>query len=195
MRIRPAILGILATSAVLAFAAVSGRGQELPPLITHMVGKWTVTERMWPGPNAAPIMLPDAMATRRSVGNSLIEETMVAARGSKSSFTRIADLNFNIVTHQFEYFSWDSRAPQVMSEKSRGGAALAGGSDQHAIALYGDTFLAPQWGKLKNVSFKYRLVLGQIQHGRQIVQLYFTPQSGSSTSEFLAFEYVYEKQS
>jgi hypothetical protein len=160
-----------------------------------MVGKWTVTERMWPGPNAAPIMLPAATAMRRTVGNSLIEETMVAVGRSKSSFTRIADINFNAVTHQFEYFSWDSRAPQMMSEKSRGGAALAGGNDQHSIALYGGTFLAPQWGTLKNVSFKYRLVLGQIQHGRQTVQLYFTPQPGPSASEFLAFEYVYEKQS
>src|SRR5579859_7169789 len=155
MRFRVHVVGVLAVLGFLAIASDCARGQELPPLLAQMVGKWTVTERMWPGPSAAPITLPDATATRRIVGDSLIEETMVAVIGSKSSFTRIADINFNVVTHQFEYFSWDSRAPQMMSEKSRGGAALTGGGDQHAIALFGGTFLAPQWGKLKNVSFKY----------------------------------------
>jgi hypothetical protein len=193
VRFRLFAVGLLAISGSIAFASNCARSQDSPPVLAQMLGKWTVTERMWSGPGAAPIALPDATAQRRIVGDSLIEETMVAVNGSKSSFTRIADLNFNAVTHRFEYFSWDSRAPQVMSEKSRDIAGVAGGSDQRAVELDGGTFLAPQWGKLKNASFKYRLELGPIQHDRQVVQLYFTPQSGPSTTEFLAFEYVYEK--
>jgi hypothetical protein len=193
VRLRLVIVGLVAMVGWLGFSPGSTRGQQIPPVLAQMVGKWAVTERMWSGPDAAPIALPNATAERRIVGDSLIEETMVAASGSKKSFTRIADLNFNVVTHKFEYFSWDSRAPQVMSEKSRGDTALTGGSDQRAVTLYGGTFVAPQWGKLRNASFKYRLVLGRIEHSRQIVQLYLTPQFGSSTTEFLAFEYVYEK--
>jgi hypothetical protein len=195
VRLRLVIVGLVAIVGWLGFSPGSAWGQQKPSVLAHMVGKWAVTERMWSGPGATPIALPDATAERRIVGDYLVEETMVAVSGTKSSFTRIADLNFNVVTHQFEYFSWDSRAPQMMSEKSRGDTALAGGSDQRAVTLYGGTFVAPQWGKLRNASFKYRLVLGRIEHSRQIVQLYFTPQFGSSTTEFLAFEYVYVKNS
>lgn len=194
MKLRFVIVAVAATSGWLAFASDFARGQEIPQLLHHMAGKWDVTERMWPGPSAAPIALPAAIAERRLVGDSLLEDRMIAVRGSNPSFTRIADLNYNVVTHQFEYFSWDSRAPQMMIEKSRSDVAMSGGIGQSAIKLYGGIFMAPIWGKMKNVAFRYRLSVGQIQHDRQVVQLYFTPLSGSSPKEFLAFEYVYEKQ-
>jgi hypothetical protein len=160
------------------------RAQSAPPLLHQMVGKWDVTERMWPGAHAAPISLPAAISERRLIADSLLEDTMVAVPGTKPPFTRIAYLNYNAVTKQYEYFSWDTRAPQMMTEKSRG---------TDARTLYGGTFVAPQWGKKKNVAFRYRLVLGSVQNARQRVQLYFTPVAGNEP-EFLAFEYVYTKR-
>jgi len=44
------------------------------------------------------------------------------------------------------------------------------------------------------VTFIYRLTVGEVEKDRQVVQLYLTPQSGESTKEFLAFEYIYPRQ-
>ncbi len=60
------------------------------------------------------------------------------------------------------------------------------------VELIGTSFVAPQWGEKKNVPFMYRLTLGPVQNGRQVVQMFLTEQNGEG-DEFLAFEYVYER--
>jgi hypothetical protein len=61
------------------------------------------------------------------------------------------------------------------------------------VKLKGGTFVAAQWGEAKNVEFKYRLTMGEVQKDQQVVRLYLTPQ-GEDAKEFLAFEYVYIRQ-
>jgi hypothetical protein len=39
-----------------------------------------------------------------------------------------------------------------------------------------------------------RLAIGKVENGRQVVQLYLTPQPAGSAQEFLAFEYVYTRK-
>jgi hypothetical protein len=56
-------------------------------------------------------------------------------------------------------------------------------------------FVAPQWTEAKNVVFRYRIDVGQVDKGRQTLRLYLTPQSGADTKEFLAFEYLYTRRS
>lgn len=109
-----------------AFAArnaqVGSAGQNVPPLIRQMVGTWDVQQRMWPGPGAAPVNLSPAIAKRRLVNGVFLEEMMEPARKTdKDPFTRTAFFNYNAVSKQYEYFSLDSRAPQMMSEKGREG--------------------------------------------------------------------------
>jgi hypothetical protein len=51
----------------------------------------------------------------------------------------------------------------------------------------------PEWGTEKNVLFAYRLAVGPVEGNRQVVQLFLTRQAARS-KEFLAFEYVYNRQ-
>ena len=106
-----------------------------------------------------------------------------AKKSGKESFNRTAYFNYNAVTQQYEYFSLDSRAPQMMNERSE----KAEEQSEHGnggIKLYGGSFVAPKWGEATNVPFTYRLTVGEIENNSQVVQLYLTPQSGESPKEF-----------
>jgi hypothetical protein len=162
-------------------------------LIKQMVGKWKVQQRMWPGFGAEAINLPPAVARRRLMPGGFLEEVMEPAKKSeKASFTRTAYFNYNAVNQQYEYFSLDSRAPQMMNERSDK-TEEQNNSGKDGIKLTGGSFIAPQWGEAKNVAFTYRLTIGEIKNNSQVVQLYLTPQAGESPKEFLAFEYVYTR--
>jgi hypothetical protein len=163
-----------------------------PPLVRQMVGTWSVQQRMWPGPGAKAIDLPPAVAHRILIGGTILQETMKLPAGSKqTAFARMAYFDYNPTNRQYEYFSLDTRAPQMMNERSQEADSQSKPEDQSSVTLYGGTFVAPQWGEAKNVSFRYRIVIGEIAKKRQLVRLYFTPLAGENTAEFRAFEYVY----
>jgi hypothetical protein len=85
-----------------------------------------------------------------------LEEVMEPTTKSvKESFTRIAYFNYNAVSQQYEYFSLDSRAPQMMNERSDR-IEGQGNPGRDGIRLNGGSFIAPQWGEAKNVAFTYR---------------------------------------
>jgi hypothetical protein len=173
----------------------TGSSDSVPPLIKQMVGTWTVQQRMWPGSDAGAINLPSAIARRVLIGNAFLEETMELPTGSKQEpFTRVAYFNYNSVNQQYEYFSLDSRAPQMMSEKSYEGGIQGKTDDQGALALYGGSFVAPRWGAVTNAAFRYRLTIGTVEKDQQVVRLYLMPQLAENAKEFLAFEYVYTRQ-
>src|SRR3977135_2631586 len=74
---------------------------------------------MWPGSGAGAINLPPAVAHRHLRAGGFLEEVMEPAeRAGKESFIRTAYFNYNTVSQQYEYFSLDSRAPQMMNERS-----------------------------------------------------------------------------
>jgi hypothetical protein len=165
-----------------------------PTLMQQMVGTWKVQQRMWPSFGAEAINLPPAVARRHLMAGGFLEEVMEPAKKSrKASFTRIAYFNYNAVNQQYEYFSLDSRAPQMMNEWSDKTEEQSN-RGKEGIKLNGGSFVAPQWGEAKNVAFTYRLAVGGIESNSQVVQLYLTPQAGESPREFLAFEYVYTRQ-
>jgi hypothetical protein len=167
---------------------------SLPSLMQRMVGTWNVQQRMWPGSGAEAINLPSAIARRRLIEGAFLEEVMELTQGSRQErFTRIAYFNYNAVNQQYEYFSLDTRAPQMMNEKSYE-AGVQSKTHEGGVTLYGDSFVAPRWGETTNAPFRYRLTIGGVEKDRQVVQLYLTPQSGESAKEFLAFEYVYTRQ-
>jgi hypothetical protein len=180
---------------VLALADVPSNVPSGATLIQQMVGTWKVQQRMWPGPDADARVLSSAIAHRTLVAGGFLEEVMEPASNvdDDNPFKRIAYFNYNTVNRQFEYFSLDSRAPQMMNERSaptdkqthpgKGGIALKGGS-----------FVAPQWGEARNVAFTYRLTVGAVDNDKQVVTLYLKPQAGESRQEFTAFEYVYTRE-
>jgi hypothetical protein len=157
-----------------------------------MVGVWNVDQRMWPGPGAAAVQLPSAVARRRLIGTAL-EEVMELAAASQDSFTRVAYFNYNTVTKQYEYFSFDTRAPQMMYERSYGDGVRANAVDLRTVTLHLDSFVAEQWGEARNAAFRLRLVIDGGDN-RQIVRLHLTPLSGDKADEFLAMEYVYTRK-
>jgi hypothetical protein len=176
--------------------AIASAADAPPPLIQQMIGTWDVRQRMWPGADAQPIELPGAVAERVLVGDGILQEIMTAAsKSSETPFTRVAYFDYNPVRRQFEYFSLDTRAPQMMNERSRATGAQGHSSQAAALTLYGGRFVAPQWGPAQNVPFRYRIVIGTVDRGQQSVRLYFTPQSAANSKEFLAFEYVYSRRS
>jgi len=161
-------------------------------LIGQMAGTWDVQQRMWTGPGAAPIDLPPAIAHRRIIGGAFLEEVMDLAPETKANpFTRIAYFNYNRVSQQYEYCSIDTRAPQMMTERSYESNTDSRSGDHNPISLYGESFVAPQWGEAKNAPFRYRIVIAPVESGRQIVRLFLTGLTENGSSEFLAFEYVY----
>ncbi len=125
-------------------------------------------------------------------GGFLQEIMEPAMKSAKTSFTRTAYFNYNAVNQQYEYFSLDSRAPQMMNERSEKMEEQSN-SGKDGIKLDGGSFVAPQWGEDKNVAFTYRLTVGSIENNSQTVRLYLTP-AGETPKEFLAFEYVYTRQ-
>jgi hypothetical protein len=161
-----------------------------PALVRQMVGTWSVQQWMWPTPTSEAIALPPAVAHRLLIGDGILQETMTTGPGAAEPFTRVAYFDYNTINRQYEYFSLDTRAPQMMNERS----VAAANDSQSDITLYGGIFVAPQWGPVKNAAFRYRLVVGAIADGRQKVELYLTPLSGDSVAEFLAFRYVYTRQ-
>jgi hypothetical protein len=157
-----------------------------------MVGTWTVEEWLWPSPGAEAISLPPATARRQPVGSDFVQEVMSTPAGAKEPFTRVSYFGYNAVSRQFEYFSLDTRAPQMMNERSDGAGAQV--SDPGPLNLLGATFVAPQWGPYNNAAFRYRLVVGRIEDRRQTVELYLTPLSANGEQEFLAMRYRYTRE-
>jgi hypothetical protein len=147
---------------------------------------------MWPSPSAEAIALPPAVARRRLVQGAFLHESMELAQATgQEAFTRIATFNYNAVNHQHEYFSIDSREPQMMSEKS---LSVPDSRVSGCVLLFGDSFVAPRWGDARNATFRYRLTVGKVEHDRQTVRLYLLPLAGGSAMEFLAFEYIYTRR-
>ena len=71
-----------------------------PPLVREMAGTWNVAEWMWPGPNSAAVQLPAAVAERRPIAGSFIQETMSTPVGDKDAFSRISYFGYNRVNRQ-----------------------------------------------------------------------------------------------
>ncbi len=190
LRATCAVWLVALASVVHAQDAPLGKTESVTPLMEQMVGTWNVQQRMWTGPDAKPIDLPPAVASRRLIGNAFLEEAMEPAQESEDAqFTRTAYLNYNAINRQYEYFSLDSRAPQMMTYVAPGANRIT----NDKVELSGGVFVAPEWGKAKNVPFIYRLTVGEVKDNQQIVQLFLTEQSVSA-KEFLAFEYVYVRR-
>ena len=163
---------------------------SVTPLIRQMAGNWRVEPKMWPGPDAKAIELPKATAQRRIVNDAFLHEEMTAAADSQQdAFTRVAYVSFNTINQQYEYFSLDSRLPQMMSYTLPGANEARAGQ----IELRGSSFVAPAWGQANNVPFMYRLTIGAVEGDRQIVRLFLKEQRAQAR-EFLAFEYLYIRQ-
>ncbi len=168
--------------------------QDPAGLLSKMVGTWEVQQRMWPGPKAEPIALPAAIAQRRIIRGMYLEEVMRPADerpDQPGAFVRSALFNYNAVTARYEYTSLDTRASQLMVQRS---APVQGSSAAGEVKLQGGSFLAPEWGNSKNVRFAYRLTIGTINDDKQTVRLFLTPQTVLPKVEFLAFEYVYTRK-
>lgn len=174
--------------------ALPDKSTPAPPLVLGMAGTWNVEQRMWPGAGADAMTLPAAVARRRVVRGGFLEEVMEGIPSSaREPFTRIAYFHFNAVTRRYEYVSLDSRAPQMMTEKSEAEGATSKMREGDEISLDGGLFVAPRWGNSTNVTFRYRLVIGGVVKDRQVVRLFLTPRSKDAGKEFLAFEYVYTR--
>jgi hypothetical protein len=186
------MLASLLIPSVRADAAPQAPKPAMPELLRTMEGNWTVTQRMWPGAGQQAVDLLPAIAQRRIIQNSFLNEVMESVGGStQDAFNRTSYIDFNTTSHQFEYFSLDSRLPQMMNERSEGGDSSLPADGW--IKLGGRHFIAPTWGKSQNVPFHYRLAIGGVNNDRQVVRLYLTPESGADRKEFLAFEYIYTR--
>ncbi len=162
--------------------------------LENMAGEWKVTQRVWYGPTAKATALPPALARRYLLAGGILEERMEAATGLKDDvFTRMSYLEYNPVTRQYEYFSIDTRAPQMMNERSYGNSNQ-GTDGSQPLSLWGGIFVAPKWGDANDAAFRYRIVIGPISQDRQLVSLYLTPVSREAGDEFLGFEYVYSRE-
>jgi Protein of unknown function (DUF1579) len=189
------LLIYIAVPEPIASAQGSSNKNSVPPLILQMAGTWDVRQRMWPASDAEAINLPSAVAQRRLIGNSFIEEVMQLAAGSKEEpFTRIAYFNYNPINQQYEYFSIDTRAPQMMSEKSFERGIQSKIPDPGIVNMFGESFVAPRWGEFTNAPFRYRFEIGPVERNHQVARLYLTPQLAGGAREFLAFEYEYTRR-
>lgn len=186
--------GVLIVVPVLAWSAnpttgALGKGAvALPPVIREMAGTWSVRQWMWPGAGSPAIALPPAIAHRRIIDGKFLQEAMSATAGSKDGFERIAYFDYNAVAGRYEYFSIDTRAPQMMTERSTGKATPGAN-----LTLYGGMFVAPQWGSSRNSPFRYELVVDPVRGDTQTVELYLTPLPASRGPRFLAFKYLYTR--
>lgn len=182
--------GVAATEPPREQDAPSARVEALDEhrvLLTQLAGTWNVRQRMWTGPGSDPVTLPAATAQRRLIHGAYIEEEMELAKGVEGDpFTRSATVSWNAVNQTFEYFSIDSRLPQMMMYPTgveRSGALW--------FTLH-EPFVAPAWGNDTDVPFAARLQLRPGEH-RQVVRLHLRRISAEPTEEFVAFEYIYSR--
>lgn len=154
MRITRQTVGIhsICISAIALFAGAQNSKlsrsapDPVPPIIQKMVGDWYLSQRIWRGPEAQATDLPPAVAHRRFLGGTILQEEMTLVPGEKGDqFTRMSYFDYNAVTRQYEYFSIDSRAPQMMNERSYGDETQKEAGDQ-SLSLWGGIFVAPKWG-------------------------------------------------
>lgn len=165
------------------------KSTSVTPLMRQMTGTWQVRSRMWPGPNDKAVDLPQSVARRELIRDAYLQEVLEPSdKSAQPPFTRIAYFNYNWINQQYEYFSLDSRLPQMMSYIAPGANKIRDGK----VELIGSGFVAPEWGARKNVAFMYRLTVGPVESNSQVVQLFLTEQNGKG-AEFLAFEYVYSR--
>jgi hypothetical protein len=61
--------------------------QNAPQLLERMTGTWDVRQRMWPGPDAAAVDLPPAIAHRQLIGGTYLEEVMEPGQTVQLYFT------------------------------------------------------------------------------------------------------------
>ncbi|HVX45901.1 MAG TPA: DUF1579 family protein [Mycobacteriales bacterium] len=152
-----------------------------------LAGTWDVEQRMWTGPGSDPVPLPDATAHRYFVHGAFLVEDMTLADGAEGDpFTRHAVLSRNGVTQAFEYFSIDSRLPQMMAYPN--GVEREGG----LWFVLPAPFVAPSWGEDSDVPFAARLEF-RPDPERQVIRLYLRRLSARPTEEFVAFEYIYRR--
>ena len=108
----------IAISPILLLAGLVSAADAQDDLLSTMVGTWDVAQRIWTGPGAEPMVFPPAVARRRLIGDVFLEEVMETTGSNQDPFTRIAYMNYNGVNHRYEWVSMDTRAPQMMSERS-----------------------------------------------------------------------------
>jgi hypothetical protein len=118
------ITGLLATGLQASEVLAQEKQSNAPPSTEHafiraMTGTWDVRASLWLGPNAKPIV-QSAVATRRLIGQALLEEVMTPT-------------------------SWDTRAPQMMYQTSRA-VGMPGESKGSAVIWFYlvDNFVVPQ---------------------------------------------------
>lgn len=173
----------------LSAAYAQQASSPLSPLLAEMEGRWSVEQTTWDGPGGPGRKGTPAVATRKiPPGGGFIEENMTAAASGPDSFTRTAQINYNVTAKAFEYSTIDSRAPQQMHYRSQAAATTFKGD----LALSGGKFVAAEWGGKKNVAFAYRVALSPVTDGRQRLQIFFRPLTGR-TAEFLATQYIYRR--
>lgn len=154
-------------------------------LLRQLAGTWEVRQRMWPAPGSGPVSLPAAKAQRRLVHDGYVEEEMTPTDGEQ--FTRRAVFAYNDVKQAYEYFSIDSRLPQMMAYPT--GEERPGGVIEFRLS---EPFVAPTWADDADVPFTGR---AEFRPGedRQVFRLYLKRMSAQPTEEFLAFEYIYSR--
>jgi hypothetical protein len=114
------------------------QGDSEPSLMRQMEGTWDAQQRMCPGSGSGCYQPSAGGYASPPDSRQVLGEAMEPASESKGeSFTRIAYFNYNVVNQQYEYFSVDTRAPQMMNEKSYGTSVKNRTRDQGEIALYG----------------------------------------------------------
>lgn len=181
---------LLSCAVIVPCAHVQAQASKagVTPFLQAMIGDWDVVQQMRSAPATAPIRLPAARAQRRLVDGAFLEERLTSIDAGPA-FTRVADLVFNPVSRQYEYFSLDSRLPQMMAYASPG----ANRSDAAGLHFNGGVFVAPQWGDARNVPFLYRIDVGPVVGNRQQVRLFLRAADADGV-EFPAFEYVYTRR-
>jgi hypothetical protein len=107
---------LLAPAVALAQQAPSAatRLNELGPensQLAQRAGTWDVTETVWDGPKAAPVVTTGLVAERRIIGSLLQEEIRPPADASGKDIMRMDLLTFNRVEGRWDYVSFDIRAP------------------------------------------------------------------------------------
>lgn len=169
-------------------SAAHAVGAEPAQLLRELAGTWEVRQRMWPAPGSGSVSLPAAKAQRVLVHDGYVEEEMTLADDADGEqFARRAVFAYNDVKQAYEYFSIDSRLPQMMAYPI--GEERPGGVIEFRLS---EPFVAPAWGDDADVPFTGRV---EFRPGkdRQVLRLYLKRMSAQPAEEFLAFEYIYTR--
>ena len=158
--------------------------------LSRRVGQWDMTETVWDRPGAAPVITTGLVADRVMMG-SLLQETIRPPTDTAHDHVKRTDmLTYNRLVGQWDYVSFDARAPVGLMP-----ATSAGAGDGSTITLvFAPTAVPGPGPDATGLLLRIEQTIRFEGPNRDVKEQRYTMANGSGAT-WLAHRYEYTRRS